>query len=940
MAPFDECCVLLPSATLEDFPASATDSDACNILAAWTVLWHPELLAQTEQLPAWYRADAPPDSDGPRVVVVPKLSADQIPKGYQLKCEQNPDCRWIDEADRPTMAAALKLTQRPDLQIESRTIGVEDFYAVGFASLQIQVMTRRLRYTSNLDEIHLQNRIVAAAKAFIAGDGQEAIEAMHDVFDSLAEERDHYFSSDPHLLDITLLTPKTLETLVQNELSNLKQSAEDDGSLSVPVNILVDHQVAKSMINSESDTTTAIRKAIQERTVGWAGGDPDPAASLDILSFSGAEEAIEAGYQTATQAIGESPKVFGRFSGFTPSDLTPCLSRLGYEGMIPIDFSEGTGFGDEAKVIREYGGAEIHALTAKPMDASSDASFLDLGAKLGESIDGGEIATALVAHWPGQACQSFLDLKRVASWCLALGKFWRLDDYFVEGEHPYHHGSAGSVSPRSSDALVQAVEKQQSNPISSLANSTQKAVIAETNCRLQSMVTLITGKPDEDESENEKALSESFASVSGMTPSSSSKSALLLVNPNQIGVRDYAELNGFPPEKAEHVYATSTEGQISTASVDVPAYGFATVVSGTKAGKRESLWSRMTGATKRIADGTLLSNQFMEVSISPGSGGIQGVYSGATRGNRFSMRLVHVVDGDDEGNEMKADQVSVKQATQAVGEIQVVGKILNAQSKPISHFDLTYRLERGSRFLQVSGKVEPILKLTGDPWTNYVGLRVAVSSEAAILRAIVRDKVHRSRSRRIVSPLGLIVDESERQTLIASSGFAFHRRPSDRFVDTLVACQGETNHAVNISYGFDVPSPVSSSKAIAAGGATVVPIEGTGSIPPRGWILHAAPADTTINSLTVKRRADGLLAAKVRVIQTRAKSANASLRFFRDVQFATILTKDDENTWNQPIKSDDGESQSNDLMTVKDDCVKFNIASHQIVDLLVVFVEG
>ena len=55
---FDECCVLIPTATLEDFPSDLSDYDARSLLAAWTVLWDPRLLAQTEQLPVGDRAEA------------------------------------------------------------------------------------------------------------------------------------------------------------------------------------------------------------------------------------------------------------------------------------------------------------------------------------------------------------------------------------------------------------------------------------------------------------------------------------------------------------------------------------------------------------------------------------------------------------------------------------------------------------------------------------------------------------------------------------------------------------------------------------------------------------------------------------------------------------------------------------------------------------------
>ncbi|NND99181.1 MAG: hypothetical protein HKN47_17830, partial [Pirellulaceae bacterium] len=111
MAPFDECSVLIPVATLEDFPSDANDSDARSLLAGWTVLWHPKLLAQSGQIPTWYRADSPPEPDGPRIVVVPDPSFDQLPSGFENKCKRNHDCQWIQGADRAQMLAALGLSE-------------------------------------------------------------------------------------------------------------------------------------------------------------------------------------------------------------------------------------------------------------------------------------------------------------------------------------------------------------------------------------------------------------------------------------------------------------------------------------------------------------------------------------------------------------------------------------------------------------------------------------------------------------------------------------------------------------------------------------------------------------------------------------------------------------------------------------------------------------
>ncbi len=584
MAPFDECCVLIPSATLEDFPTNAADFDARSILAAWTVLWHPQLLAQTEQLPTWYRADSPPDIDGPRVVVVPTLSVDQLPRGYEAKCQKQGDCRWITGETREEMLAALDLAPSPTLKTDHRELDICDFFAAGFASLQIQVMTRRLRYTSNLDEIHLQNRIVAAAKAFVAGDANGSADALHDVFDCLAEERDHYFSSDPHLIDLTLLTPATLDQFVGQQLDRSLAAAvaadDERPMLSTPGNVLVDHAVADAIVSSQSDQYAAFCRALGDGQIGWAGGDPDPALCLDAMSFDQADSAIRAGHQLATAAIGTPPPVYSRLAGATPADLTAAIVDLGYVGMIPIDFSRGTGFGDEAKVIRQAGGAEIQALTAKPIDAASDASFLNLGARLGESIDSGEIATALLAHWPGATCQSFDDLKRAASWSLVLGRFWKLDDYFRDGEHPYHHGSARAVSPDASTMLSEQVQRHVKDPLSSGAASFRDALQSQSAERLRGLVALIAGDANDlDESGRDDqdlvTLASAFARSSGCQVKSGSAPSVLCVNPHGNGNRVMVAVDGFPPPKADHIYASSREGTQTIVSLDVPAYGFA-----------------------------------------------------------------------------------------------------------------------------------------------------------------------------------------------------------------------------------------------------------------------------------------------------------------------------------------------------------------------------
>ncbi len=341
MSLFDECCVLIPTATLEDFPSDLSDYEARSLLAAWTVLWDPRLLAQTEQLPVWYRADSPPDPIGRRLITVPAPSVAQLPDHYEMRARESQECSWItggcrDEMLSDEMIGSLELGDLPEsLATQNRSVAVADFYAAGYASLQIQVMTRRLRYTSNLDEIHLQNRIVAAAKSFLQRDADAAVEALHDVFDCLAEERDHYFSSDPHLIDLTLTSRSTIESLLQAidlestvdsqsdaESTGSKQISDSTSCLPTPSNILVDCDVAEAIAQAKEasdkevsdDRSSKLCGLLASGALGWAGGGPPPSTCLDAMTFAEAESVFCDAYRRTTAAIGSAPRVYGRFS--------------------------------------------------------------------------------------------------------------------------------------------------------------------------------------------------------------------------------------------------------------------------------------------------------------------------------------------------------------------------------------------------------------------------------------------------------------------------------------------------------------------------------------------------------------------------------------------------------------------------------------------------
>src|SRR5689334_1744406 len=72
--PLSELTILLPCHSLEDFPLELAGESAQGMLAAWSALWHPSLLAAAGKVPRWYRADFPPDDLEGRIIAIPPVS--------------------------------------------------------------------------------------------------------------------------------------------------------------------------------------------------------------------------------------------------------------------------------------------------------------------------------------------------------------------------------------------------------------------------------------------------------------------------------------------------------------------------------------------------------------------------------------------------------------------------------------------------------------------------------------------------------------------------------------------------------------------------------------------------------------------------------------------------------------------------------------------------
>lgn len=933
---FDECFLLIPCTTLEDFPTQASEADARGLLAAWTAPWHPRWLARLGKLPQWFRADTVPSKLDGAVLLVPEASQKKLPTRFVAETSAVPNCRVFRGNCRTDFLAQMEaclaeeaLPWELSITGAERTVDVGDFFALGYVWLQVQLMTRRLRYTSNLDEIHFSGRVIAAANALVAGQADAAIAALHEAYDVLAEERDHYFSADPNLVDLTLLAPTTLGRSLQRSLARVGAANEP------AINVLIGPPLAAQIAEQASDPDSPCRQLlqlIQDQAVGLAGAGPDPAVNLHHQTAVSARREILAAREAQARSLGTDCSVYARDAGETPGDVGPLLAEAGFRGAIPIDLAAGSGWKDEPKLIWQSGAGDLDVLVARPIDAAGSIDFLGLAPKLGQSIDSGEIATALLVHWPDTESDAYRDLRRAASWGLALGRFRKIDDYFAAGERPFHH-FRGRADEGAGNWLARVVADNLADPLSSAARGYLRQVVGEAADTVATLASLVAPQQAVGDRSVEGSPQQSLAAAAaslctalGGKPLASGAAAagakgVLVVNPYPMGQRVQASLPGGPRVPKSRSSALPHHGDVEPRPIfgasrgpdgrcdvtaDVAAGGFL-FVDGSGSLPRRSWFRR----SRRLAEGTRLSNEFMEVEISPKTGGVQGIYSGKQRGNRFSLRLVHrgvgataTADGELEFDPMVADAIGVVRGDQAVGEIVTRGRLMGPGGGRVASFETRYRLRRGSRWLEASTRLDldPGVNLAADPWRSYFAWRSAVSADMLNLSAPLRDMLQRvGNGNRIDAPAGLLIDEVDRQTLLYSEGRPAHLRVGDRFLDSLLIVRGESQREFGMAIGLDVPEPLAALRA-AACPPPQVPIE---SWPPLGfgWLVNCSAPDVTIVDLRVE--STGPLVLSMRVITTTSDSRKVRLRFCRDCRSAQRQTGNPHLPW-QDVKHESG----------------------------------
>ncbi len=833
-----EIAILLPCHSLEDFPSEGDSDTADGLFAAWTSLWHPALLADSGRKPTWYRADNPPSEFAGRLYVVPPASEAKLVAGWVDRAREGGAAVIVDQLKRPAIVEeALAQLDAGTPTVDDETAA--DFFALGFAFLMVELLTRQMRYMSNLDQIHLENQSVAAARAAMAGDAETSSGHLKRCFEVLQEARERFYPVDSYLIDLTLLAETTLQAGLKREL--------DRGDAT---SVLASGEVLQRLFDDAPENGRLLREAITRGRASVVGGEWRE-TELPLLPANDLIENLTRGLETHERLLGKRPIVFGRRrAGLSPM-LPQVLTRCGFKAALHMTLDDGLFPKSDQSRIRWEGidRSVIDCLARIPLDASRPESFLGLCRALGDSMDRDQVATMIFAHWPDRVCTWYDDLRRVARHCDCLGKFTTLDDYFTQTTGS---GRLVRFEPEKYRVpyLHQAVTKQDPRPVSFSIESQEQAGAkfkAETLGALASMLGCAS-TPTTDLTELGPSGAQQAAALAAcLTRGSSDPREGLLVFNTHSAARDlslewptsWGRLNASSPPQ-------QLLGDRIVALVNVPALGYA--------------WLPLTpGAPPPLAkgeatmvDGHVLRNELIEATISPDTGALKSLRDFRVRGTLLSQQIARRWPGPaskpgdtwrdpDETaiySVMAADTIDVVSNGPVLAEIRTRGRLMHPEGNVAARYEQVFRLLRGSRVLEIDVRFTPEDMPSGNPWESYYAARVAWADAAAEVRRSAAGGQYATESKQVEAAEFIEIQAAKRRLTIFSGGAPYHRRAAMRMLDTILIPPGETRHDFRLALGVDVAYPYQEAWARSVGTALAPTPVRCPAGGPTGWLFH------------------------------------------------------------------------------------------------------
>ena len=610
-----------------------------------------------------------------------------------------------------------------------------DFLALGFCHFQVELLTRKLRYMSNLDEASLQTAALAAADEALKGDPTASRRHLQTAFDRLHDAREYFYPSEARLLDLTLVAESTLGAPLRAELTDSISGGADipvcpeiwpGGQTEclphpgMPRNLLVSGEMIEAMAQREPATLETLKQALAGDKAALVGGEYAE-SRLPLLGPEAIEVHLRRGLATYEKHLGRRPTVFGRRRfGLTPA-LPQLLDRAGFTGVLHCTLDDGRfPTGNQSRVQWEgIDGTTIEAIGCLPLDAGRAESFLRLAETLSNAMNLDQTSTVMFAHWPGRSSPWYDDLRRIAAYGSLFGTFSTITDYF---EQTSLAGQQTHYQPDQyrSPYLSQDVAAGRRDPISRWVRYFRRRAVLESAAAMETLAGLCgkgegegEGGDEERRTRNEEltiAVEESLCADQHDSATLDDELSDQLHQPlvgfaqsdsRQCAIRRARLPGGQSLELPPAGIPSSFILHPSSFAVDVPAMGFAWVGPGVEtplAVERKGWFGRRKRQEPPpLAEANVLRNEFFEVRFDPQTGAIRTISDYYSRDPRLAQQIaLRLPRGGEPGADvnysiMAADELVVTSAGPVLGEIQSRGRLLDREGRRVAGFQQTTR---------------------------------------------------------------------------------------------------------------------------------------------------------------------------------------------------------------------------------------------------------
>jgi alpha-mannosidase len=897
---YDDILVLIPSHSLEDFPSELGEKPSEGLLNAFAVAWHPVLLSHAQKLPRWQRADDTPPVQPNRLVICPTHCTDQVPES------------WVERARREGMNVVIGLSERQAL-LEAVLAPLDprpavdpelaaDFIAFGHIYIQSELLTRHMRNFSHLDEPHLQREVVAAAKAACSGDAEAARKHLGHCFEMLLEGRERFYPVDSYLLDLCLVIPRLGGEKFQAVLRR-----------PTSLNVMILASDLEQIEQEHPESIRLLREGLDAGRVELIGGEYTEVAT-PLLDPNATIEQLSRGRRVYERILGRAPTIWGRRRYGVGRQMPQLLGRSGFTGGMHFVMDDGFYPDEEQSKLRWEGcdGSTLDAYSRIPLAGDSASSYLRLPVRIAESMDHDHVSGICIARWPDMRTPWLEDLFRGEKFAPVLGKFATFTEFFGRSEHSGRHVDFKAESYLS-PFFVQAVARQEANPISRHIDWQRRCTEVRTAAWCQSIAAMLWGRPWPEAATKLKAdcaaahpdapleTTQSFdAALPAAAAEARARIAEVMFHGTTAGAPGRLVLNPLAMSRKVIVEDSGKSPADSVSIVEVPSCGFAWLPNGSS-GSTSSVPAGKQPPP--MAEGLTLRNELFEVLLSDVTGGIGQVRTYHRSPNRVSQQLAFrfgrertftIGEGDEVEqiksyySDMRMTGSRILSTGPVMGAIETIGEILDQQTdQPLATFKQTVRVFRGKPIVEMLVELETKRSPEGDPWSNYFCSRFAwKDGSAAITRSSQLGAHPVGEQERIEAPHYIEIAAESWRTTILPCGLPFHRLAGDRMLDSILIAEGETRRQFRMVVAVDEQFPLQAALDAMTPPVVLNAEKGPPAVGASGWLIHVGAKNVILLSLhplygeqeTVLGTGSGFA---VRLLETEGRSKTFKLRCFK-----------------------------------------------------------